>query len=229
MPPPPSAASTVTAIVYTCPMHPEVRRDRPGACPICGMALEPETPSLDEGENPELVDFRHRFFWTLPLTVVVTVLAMTGERWAWLDAGTRELDRAHMHAADRAVGRMAFPDSRITFHSPPQSEHVDADRTGDVHGVHLQRRGDGVSCIVSRFASGNGPDTCVLRGGRRDHLADAAGTNSRTQSPLSHVSGDQIAVGSGTQDGAPPECRWHRGRYPVDARARRRPAARAPR
>ena len=61
MPPPPSAASTVAAIVYTCPMHPEVRRDRPGACPICGMALEPETPSLDEGENPELVDFRHRF------------------------------------------------------------------------------------------------------------------------------------------------------------------------
>ncbi len=89
VPPPPSGASTVTVIIYTCPMHPEVRRDRPGACPICGMALEPETPSLDEGENPELVDFRHRFFWTLPLTVVVTVLAMMGERWAWLDAGTR--------------------------------------------------------------------------------------------------------------------------------------------
>src|SRR4029079_16306132 len=43
---------------YTCPMHPEVRQVGPGTCPKCGMALEPEMPSLDEGENPELVDFR---------------------------------------------------------------------------------------------------------------------------------------------------------------------------
>jgi len=64
--------------IYTCPMHPEVRQDHPGTCPKCGMALEPELPSLDEGENPELTDFRRRFWWTLPLTVAVTVLAMFG-------------------------------------------------------------------------------------------------------------------------------------------------------
>ena len=64
--------------VYTCPMHPEIRQDKPGNCPICGMTLEPLIPELEEGENEELIDFQHRFWWTLPLTVVVTVLAMVG-------------------------------------------------------------------------------------------------------------------------------------------------------
>lgn len=66
--------------MYTCPMHPEIRRDKPGSCPICGMALEPVMPSLEEGENTELVDFRRRFWWTLPLTVVATLIAMFGSR-----------------------------------------------------------------------------------------------------------------------------------------------------
>jgi len=66
--------------VYTCPMHPEVRQSQPGNCPMCGMTLEPVLPSLEEEDNPELVDFKRRFRWTLPLTVVVTVLAMAGHR-----------------------------------------------------------------------------------------------------------------------------------------------------
>ena len=70
---------------YTCPMHPEIRQDHPGSCPKCGMALEPELPSLEETESPELTDFRHRFWWTLPLTVVVTVLAMMGHSLQWFD------------------------------------------------------------------------------------------------------------------------------------------------
>ncbi|RSY00325.1 YHS domain-containing protein, partial [Sphingomonas koreensis] len=48
--------------IWTCPMHPEVRQDHPGACPICGMALEPETVSLDHGPSPELVDMTRRFW-----------------------------------------------------------------------------------------------------------------------------------------------------------------------
>ena len=75
--------------VYTCPMHPEVRQDHPGACPKCGMALEPEMPTLDEGENPELVDFKRRFVWTLPLTIIVTVLAMAGHRLQWFEMATQ--------------------------------------------------------------------------------------------------------------------------------------------
>ena len=75
--------------MYTCPMHPEVRQDKPGACPKCGMALEPEVPTLEDGESPELVDFKRRFYWTLPLTVVVTFLAMAGHRLQWFDMATQ--------------------------------------------------------------------------------------------------------------------------------------------
>jgi Cu+-exporting ATPase len=64
--------------VYTCPMHPEIRQDRPGSCPKCGMALEPLMPDLGEEDNPELRDFQRRFWWTLPLTIVVALLAMFG-------------------------------------------------------------------------------------------------------------------------------------------------------
>ncbi|QDK98469.1 heavy metal translocating P-type ATPase [Acinetobacter tandoii] len=61
---------------YTCPMDPEIVQKGPGTCPICGMALEPMQPTLDDGPNPELVDFSHRFWLTLPLTLIVFVLAM---------------------------------------------------------------------------------------------------------------------------------------------------------
>lgn len=74
------AAAAPEGTIYTCPMHPQIRQPGPGNCPICGMTLEPVMPSLDEEENPELVDFRRRFWWTLPLTIVVTVLAMAGHR-----------------------------------------------------------------------------------------------------------------------------------------------------
>lgn len=70
-------------VIYTCPMHPQIRKDGPGICPICGMTLEPVMPTLDTDDNPELADFRRRFWWTLPLTAVVTLLAMFGHRIAW--------------------------------------------------------------------------------------------------------------------------------------------------
>ncbi len=83
------AAAAPAGTVYTCPMHPEVRQDHPGNCPKCGMTLEPVLPSLDEDENPELADFRRRFWWTLPLTVVVTLLAMVGHRLQWFEMATQ--------------------------------------------------------------------------------------------------------------------------------------------
>ena len=52
---PPHAEPVKPNQKYTCPMHPEIVRDAPGSCPICGMALEPVTVSLDDEENPELV------------------------------------------------------------------------------------------------------------------------------------------------------------------------------
>jgi Cu+-exporting ATPase len=84
-----SAAAAPEGSIYTCPMHPEIRQDHPGNCPKCGMALEPVIPGLDDEENPELVDFRHRFWWTLPLTGVVFILAMFGHRLGWMAASTQ--------------------------------------------------------------------------------------------------------------------------------------------
>src|SRR5690625_4464568 len=64
--------------IYTCPMHPEVRQDGPGSCPICGMALEPEMVTTEAGPNPELVDMTRRFWVGLALTLPVLVLEMGG-------------------------------------------------------------------------------------------------------------------------------------------------------
>ncbi len=75
--------------IYTCPMHPEVRQEGPGTCPKCGMALEPEMPTAEDQDNPELSDFRRRFWWTLPLTLIVTVLGMFGHRLGLMETGTQ--------------------------------------------------------------------------------------------------------------------------------------------
>lgn len=69
--------------VWTCPMHPEVRRPGPDSCPICGMALEPLEPTLGEGPNPELVDFTRRFWVAAALSVPLLILAMGSELLDW--------------------------------------------------------------------------------------------------------------------------------------------------
>jgi Cu+-exporting ATPase len=71
--PPPQPGAT-----YTCPMHPEIRQDHPGACPICGMALEPVTVTADTGPSHELKDMTLRFWVGLALAVPVFVLEMGG-------------------------------------------------------------------------------------------------------------------------------------------------------
>ena len=83
------AAPVAAGTIYTCPMHPEIRQEGPGTCPICGMALEPEMPSLEDEENPELRDFSRRFWWTLPLTLIVLALAMLGHRITFLSTEAR--------------------------------------------------------------------------------------------------------------------------------------------
>ncbi|MBX3580400.1 MAG: heavy metal translocating P-type ATPase [Rhizobiaceae bacterium] len=62
---------------YTCPMHPEIVRDKPGSCPLCGMALESMgVPTGEEGPNPELVDFTRRFWISATLSLPLLVIAM---------------------------------------------------------------------------------------------------------------------------------------------------------
>src|ERR1043166_3306326 len=61
---------------YTCPMHPEIVRDAPASCPICGMALEPRTVTLAEEKNPELIDMTRRFWVSAVLSVPLLLIAM---------------------------------------------------------------------------------------------------------------------------------------------------------
>ncbi len=73
----PEIPTTPTARTqYTCPMHPEIVRDEPGSCPICGMALEPITVTLEQEENVELVDMQRRFWGSAALSLPVLLIAM---------------------------------------------------------------------------------------------------------------------------------------------------------
>jgi Cu+-exporting ATPase len=79
---------------YTCPMHPQIVRDAPGSCPICGMALEPQTATAGEAENPELRRMTRRFWLGVALTIPLLLLAMStmlplGAGLAQATAGSR--------------------------------------------------------------------------------------------------------------------------------------------
>lgn len=73
-----AAEPVAEGAIYTCPMHPEIRQEGPGSCPICGMALEPEMVSLTETDNPELADMQRRLIWAGVLTAPVFALEMGG-------------------------------------------------------------------------------------------------------------------------------------------------------
>ncbi len=75
---PQTVAPAPEGTIYTCPMHPQIRQEGPGSCPICGMALEPETITADSGPNPEYADMRRRFWIGLVLTLPVFGLEMAG-------------------------------------------------------------------------------------------------------------------------------------------------------
>src|SRR5262245_60740516 len=70
-------------VKWTCPMHPQIVRDGPGACPIRGMALEAMPPSADAGPNPELADMSRRFWIGLALTLPVFALEMGAHVFHW--------------------------------------------------------------------------------------------------------------------------------------------------
>jgi Cu+-exporting ATPase len=78
-----AVAEGAEGTVWTCPMHPEIRRDRPGQCPICGMALEPLEPTLEEGPNPELIDMSRRFWVSAALSLQLLILTFGAEVLGW--------------------------------------------------------------------------------------------------------------------------------------------------
>ena len=162
---------------YTCPMHPEIVRDKPGSCPICGMALEPMgVPTGDEGPNPELVDFTRRFWVSAALSIPLLVLTMgpmvglplrdwLGERApVWIELA--------LASAGRAVGGVAVLPSRLGVDRQPQPQHVDADLARRRRGLSLQRRRHAVpghlpAPVPRPWRRGAG----LFRGGRRHRRA----------------------------------------------------------
>ena len=129
------AAPVSSDALYTCPMHPEIVQHGPGACPKCGMALEPMTISADDGPNPELVDMTRRFWMRRG-----SGRRCSSSRWptcsACFAAGTRpcfwgapcrrasddrdQLDRSHLLDAGRALGRPAVLRARVGVDQDPQ-------------------------------------------------------------------------------------------------------------
>src|SRR5688572_26025815 len=83
-PQPQTPPVAVVGAEYTCPMHPEIVRDGPGPCPICAMALEPRTVTIDDGPNPELVDMSRRFRVSAALSAPLLIGAMGGFIPQWL-------------------------------------------------------------------------------------------------------------------------------------------------
>ena len=73
---PKSVPANDSGAIYNCPMHPQVRQKGPGNCPICGMALEPEVVTGEEGPSPELADMTRRLWIGFLITIPVLVLEM---------------------------------------------------------------------------------------------------------------------------------------------------------
>ena len=76
-------AMIAEGVIWTCPMHPQIRQMGPGACPICGMALEPLEPSLEDGPNPELIDMSRRLRVGAILSIPLVVLTLGAELFGW--------------------------------------------------------------------------------------------------------------------------------------------------
>ena len=147
-PAPPADAGAI----YTCPMHPEIRQIGPGACPICGMALEPEVVTAGEAPNPELADMTRRLWIALALTIPVFALEMGSHLCgpSYPRPPDVELDPARPRDAGRAVGRLAVLRARLGLAQDPQPQHVHADRHRHRRRVDLQHRRHALRRAFSR-------------------------------------------------------------------------------
>ena len=114
-----NSASSSASRRYTCPMHPEIIRSEPGSCPICGMALEPmDIPTENEEPNPEIQDFKKRFWLGAALTVPLIVLTMG------------PFVGVNSWNACRPVVWLPIHGSWMEFCGEPFSQHVHIDRDG---------------------------------------------------------------------------------------------------
>ena len=203
--PKPEPTATPGAI-WTCPMHPQIRQEGPGTCPICGMALEPEEPSLDDGPNPELVDFTRRLWVAGVLAVPLLAISMVAEMlgidvvspaaspwvqlalsapivlwagWPFFQRGWTSLRTRHlnMFTLISIRGRCRLP---LQPGRDGHARHLPPDLP------HARRCGPG-----------------LLRGGRSGGGLGAARTGPRTACQSGNRTRDPRPDGSCPQDGAP--------------------------
>ena len=203
--PPPKPAPTGT--IYTCPMHPQIRQVGPGNCPICGMALEPETVTADAGPNAELIDMTRRLWIGLILAVPVIALEMGGHLTnlhMWLPAENLELDSARARDASRLVGRLAILSARMGLARQPQSQHVHPDRHGHGRRLDLQRGRDGRARLVSSSHSRSGwRGRDLFRGGGGDYRPRAPWPGPRIACARTNRRRDPGSARSGAENRSP--------------------------
>ena len=208
---------------------PRCARTIPGNCPKCGMALEPEMPSLDEGENPELADFRRRFWWTLPLTVdrrrcwrcsaiACGCSTMATQSWVELVLSAPVVLWAGWPFFVRGV-------QSVVNRSPNMWTLIGLGTSAAFVYSVVATVAPGVFPGLVRV---DGTGRRLLRGGGGDHLADAARPVARAEGALADLGGDQVAARPGAEDRAAHQRRRQRRGRSADPRPRRRLAARAP-
>ena len=155
--------------MWTCPMHPEIRRQGPGTCPICGMALEPEEPSLDDAPNPELVDFTRRWWVSAALAVPLLTLTMGTEF-----LGLHLVDPAYSPWIQLALTAPIVLWAGWPFFARGWTSIV----TGKLNMFTLIAIGVGAAflySVVATFASGLFPATFRMHGGMVPVYYEAAG------------------------------------------------------
>lgn len=154
---------------WTCPMHPEIRQQGPGNCPICGMALEPEEPSLDDAPNPELVDFTRRWWVSAAFAVPLLILTMGTEL-----LGLHLVDPAYSPWVQLALTAPIVLWAGWPFFTRGWTSIV----TGKLNMFTLIAIGVGAAflySVVATFAPGLFPDTFRMHGGMAPVYYEAAG------------------------------------------------------
>ena len=193
------------------------------ACPICGMALEPRTVTVEE-DNPELRDMTRRFWISLALTVPLLAIAMGSMLWPHGFMGSIDVERGGRFVvmpwssilpwlgtiaghARRPLVRLAILPARLGFGSQSQHQHVHADCNGHGRRVPLQRGGNTIPTNISRIVwqyepqHGRSPRR-LLRSRSGDHHAGIAGTGAGVARPQPYVERDPRAARSQPEDGA---------------------------
>ncbi len=132
-------------LTYTCPMHPEIVRDRPGSCPICGMALEPTSIGPEEDDDHELLDMSRRFWVCVLLSAPLVLLSMAemvpglspSRITVWPRSGLAAVPAGR---SGRSLGRTAILRAGLEIDRQPKLEYVYAHCSGNRDGIRHTAR-----------------------------------------------------------------------------------------